>query len=243
MKRKILVKMQKGRFGDLLCFKKWVFRGVFQIKNMLSGTKTTFTRICFFLLCVPHVLQNYFRLTMLNIQSHSFYAGATWKWTESLADYPASVWSLKMILKLPENNAVLIDAAATGDVHTFTYAAASSALLKSGNYYYQGVATHRESGEVVIVGEGMIVVNALLSALNADPRGFWEGRVADLEAAYTVAAKNGWAEMEADGILVKYSRADLFRELAVARYNMELEQRTAKGLSTIKRTYIRFGGN
>lgn len=60
-------------------------------------------------------------------------AGDTWKWTQSLSDYPASAWTLKYRFKSPAGGFEII-ASASGTDHAVTVAATTSAGYKAGTY-------------------------------------------------------------------------------------------------------------
>jgi hypothetical protein len=60
-------------------------------------------------------------------------AGDTWKWTRTLADYPASAWSLKYRFKSAAGG-FEITATASGDSYAITVAASTSAAYASGLY-------------------------------------------------------------------------------------------------------------
>ncbi len=61
-------------------------------------------------------------------------AGDTWKWTKTLADYPASTpWTLKYRLKNAAGG-IEITASASGDDYSVTVAAATTAAYVAGTY-------------------------------------------------------------------------------------------------------------
>ena len=60
-------------------------------------------------------------------------AGDTWKWTQSLSDYPASAWTLKYRFKSLQGG-FEITATASGDDFAITVAAATSAVYKAATY-------------------------------------------------------------------------------------------------------------
>jgi len=60
-------------------------------------------------------------------------AGDTWKWTRSLADWPATSWTLKYRAKNAAGGFEIV-AAASGDDHAVTVAAATTAATAAGDY-------------------------------------------------------------------------------------------------------------
>jgi hypothetical protein len=65
-------------------------------------------------------------------------AGDTWKWTRSLDDYPATLWTLKYRFKHPTAAGFEITATASGADHSVTVTAATSAALAAGLYTWIG---------------------------------------------------------------------------------------------------------
>ena len=60
-------------------------------------------------------------------------AGDTWKWTKTVADYPASAWTLKYRYKSPTAGFEIV-ATASGDDYAITVAAATTAAIAAGTY-------------------------------------------------------------------------------------------------------------
>lgn len=59
--------------------------------------------------------------------------GDTWKWTKTLADYPASAWTLKYRFKSPVGG-FEITSSASGDDYSVTVAASATAAYVAGDY-------------------------------------------------------------------------------------------------------------
>ena len=60
-------------------------------------------------------------------------AGDTWKWTQTLADYPASAWTLKYRFKSPTAG-FEVSATTSGDDYAITVTAATTAGYAAGTY-------------------------------------------------------------------------------------------------------------
>lgn len=92
-----------------------------------------------------------------------FYKGDSVSWRKSLADYPASEWTLTYYIR----GAVRLDVAcaADGDTHVATISPANSDTLTAGTYWWQAIAT--KSGEVKTVGNGQIEVLASLQDITS----------------------------------------------------------------------------
>ena len=63
----------------------------------------------------------------------SLRAGDTWKWTRTLADYPAGTWTLKYRFKNATTGFEIV-ATASGTDHAITVAAATTAAYAAGTY-------------------------------------------------------------------------------------------------------------
>ena len=90
--------------------------------------------------------------------------GITLKWTREFCDYPASEYSLTYYFRGAGQG---FDAAATpdGDSFAVTVAAATTAEMSVGTYYWQAVAT--KDGETFVAGEGEARAVASLAAVAA----------------------------------------------------------------------------
>lgn len=74
-------------------------------------------------------------MSKLNISNQKPYAGAKVSWTESVADYPASLYTGTAYLKLKDGAVISIEATANGDDHLFEKTLDAS--LTPGDYSYQ----------------------------------------------------------------------------------------------------------
>lgn len=84
-------------------------------------------------------------------------AGDTWRWTRSLADYPAGTWTLKYRFRNAAAGFEVV-ATASGTDHSITVAAATTAAYAAGQYNWMGWV---ENGTVkYTVDEGVIEVQA-----------------------------------------------------------------------------------
>ena len=84
-------------------------------------------------------------------------AGDTWKWTRTLADYPASAWTLKYRFKSAAGG-FEITATASGDSYAITVAASTSAAYASGLYTWIAWVEGGTS-EKYTVDTGVAVIN------------------------------------------------------------------------------------
>ena len=177
------------------------------------------------------------------IEPSSVNAGDTWRWTRSLADYPASAgWALSYTL-INASAKITVNASASGDDHAVTVAAATTAGYAAGTYDWR--ARVSRAGEVYTVGEGRLTVRNAFSAATFDARtharktldaieAVIEGRASSSTAEYTIAGRSLKHIPVADLLALrdKY-RAEVLREDAAAA--------VAAGLPDRRRVFVRFG--
>jgi hypothetical protein len=177
------------------------------------------------------------------LEPSSVNAGDTWRWTRSLADYPASAgWALSYTL-INASAKITISASASGDDHAVTVAAATTAGYAAGTYDWR--ARVSKDGEVYTVGEGRITVRNAFAASTFDARSHArktldaieaviEGRASSAVAEYTIAGRSLKHIPVADLLALrdKY-RAEVLREDAAAA--------VAAGLPDRRRVFVRFG--
>lgn len=170
-------------------------------------------------------------------------AGDTWRWTRTLADYPASAgWALSYTL-INAAAKITINASASGDDHAVTVNAATTAGYAAGIYDWR--ARVSKAGEVYTVGEGRITVRNAFGGSTFDARSHArktleaieaviEGR-ASSEVSYYMIGNRQLRYMTPAELLTlrdKY-RAEVAREDAAAA--------VAAGLPDKRRVFVRFG--
>lgn len=170
-------------------------------------------------------------------------AGDTWRWTRTLADYPASAgWALSYTL-INAAAKITINASASGDDHAVTVSAATTAGYAAGSYDWR--ARISKAGEVYTVGEGRFTVRNAFGGATFDARSHArktleaieaviEGR-ASSEVSYYMIGNRQLRYMTPAELLTlrdKY-RAEVAREDAAAA--------VAAGLPDKRRVFVRFG--
>lgn len=171
-------------------------------------------------------------------------AGDTWKWTRTLADYPAGTWTLKYRFKNAAGG-FEITATASGTDHAVTVAAATTGGYTAGTY--QWVAWVESGAEKFTVDQGSTVVEPDYRAGTAtaalDDRSHARKMVAQLEA-WIEAHGDGVQEYEIAGRRMKFDKAGLIKQLEYYRGRVAGEddaQRLADGKKSRRRLAVRFG--
>lgn len=166
-------------------------------------------------------------------------AGARLRWTKTLADFPASLWELKYYFRGAGTG---FDATATadGEAHDITVAAATTAAMTAGQYYFEAWATNlSDANEKYLVDEGRVTVKrsflAVSTATTIDDRTQAEIDLAAVRAALSGAA--GLSVLEytiGNRSLRRRSHAEL----------LDLEKRlVARVAGERRRERVRQGGN
>lgn len=171
----------------------------------------------------------------------SVYAGDTVAWTKSLTDYPASVWTLAYAF-VRDGGSISITATASGDTHSVSVAAATTAAWIPAEYTWTSYAT---SGAVRhIVETGGIVVKANPESGGYDARSqvkrtldavraLIEGRTVSDVSSYSIGGRS-ISKMSITELLTWKSKyeAEYAREVA--------SDRLSRGLGTGRKIVTRF---
>ncbi len=143
----------------------------------------------------------------------SLRVGDTWRWTRTLADYPAGTWALKYRFKNASGGFEVV-ATASGTDHDITVAATTTAGYTAGDYSW---ASWVEGGssEVYTVETGKITLlpsyRAGVATAALDDRTHAQKALAAIEA-WIESRDPGVAEYEIAGRRMKYwSAADLIK--------------------------------
>lgn len=163
-------------------------------------------------------------------------AGDRWVWTDSLADYPADLWTLTYHFRGPSSLAAAVGVA-SGTDHVLTVTAATTADLAPGVYDWQArAALILTATTIETVAAGRITVAANLANAAVDHRSF-NVRVAEaLKATIENRATTDQASMSIAGRSI--SRMN-WEELLMAYDRFSRLAASERGASP-SRTYIRF---
>ena len=98
------------------------------------------------------------------ITDQKLYAGASWDFTDSFTDFPASEFDCVLYLKLGTNQTITTTPTKDGDDFVFTKTAERTAAITPGLYDYQYVFTSIADSSDVHVESGQVQIDALLNA-------------------------------------------------------------------------------
>jgi hypothetical protein len=131
-------------------------------------------------------------------------AGDTWKWTKTLADYPASAWTLTYRFKNAAGGFEIV-AAASGDDYAVTVAAATTAGYSAGVYSWQAQVSAGAEKYTVDTGTLAVDPNLFTGTASAayDARSHARKTLAAIEA-WLESRNAGVAEYEIAGRRMKY---------------------------------------
>jgi hypothetical protein len=178
----------------------------------------------------------------------SIVVGDTLTWTRSLADYPATTWTLKYRF-INAAGKIDITAGASGTDYLVAVTAAVSAAYVAGDYTWTAWAEKGSGGsaERVTVGSGTITVKSNIAALTTLDGRTQAAKIVDqLMAAYIAyTASNGnVAEYEIAGRRMKYrSAAEILEQINHWKAIVAAEKRAeriAAGLGGGNKVLVRF---
>ena len=149
-------------------------------------------------------------------------SGVTWKWKKTISDYPASEWTLTYYLRKDGATATSFSAAADGDTHLVTVAAATTAGYAAGVYDIIGVVVKAAEKYVVFDGIFEVLTNPATTGAY-DPRTH-SRRVLDLiEAALEGRIPNGMESYTIGGRSINKIPLNQLREL-YEKYAQDVRQ-------------------
>jgi len=171
-------------------------------------------------------------------------AGDTWKWTRSLADYPASAWTLKYRFKSPTAG-FEITATTSGNDYAITVTAATTAGYAAGTYTWIAWVEGGTS-EKYTVDTGIMAVDADYRSGTAtaalDDRSHARKTLAAIES-WIESRNPGVAEYEIAGRRMKYIPvADLLKLRQSYKTEVSAEEAAEairNGLGTSRRIQFR----
>ncbi|MCC7202440.1 MAG: hypothetical protein IT393_07265 [Nitrospirae bacterium] len=177
-----------------------------------------------------------------------FTAGDTIKWkrTDLSSDYPASIWTLKYVLRGPSVQNVT--ATAEGDNFSITISASASAKWLQGNYLWEAYATKGsgDSLERYLVDSGTLTIKQNLEAVTGiyDGRSHCKKMLDAIEAIMEGRATKEHESIQIAGRSITLLRPEeliKWRSFYQAEYKRELAaEKIARGEATGRRILTRF---
>lgn len=163
-------------------------------------------------------------MPVLQIISEKLYTGADWSWTESLSDYPATDYTLQIILKQGGTGTpVVLDGAANGNDFDFTKPGNKTLLLSVGEYYCQGIAKKISDNKITVLDQQNIFLLRFISS-TADHRTYWEKVLDAALTAYNSLVSREVTEVTYEGRTLKYKdRAELKAIIADAKEEIKAQ--------------------
>ncbi len=166
---------------------------------------------------------------MLQILKEKLYAGAKWSWTESIPGYPATSYSLKVLLKYQTNTTITINASASGEDFLCEKISSETSSLPNGDYAFQVFLTDLADNEnVKLYEEGIVHIYPNL-ATATDSRDYWMQVVENLRDAYKKLTSREMKEVIVNGKRVLYEdRTQLLKEIHNAEIKAGIRPPTKK---------------
>jgi hypothetical protein len=173
----------------------------------------------------------------LNFLTYKLFAGASWNFTESLSDYPASDYTLKILLKKSTGPAIILEGTTNGESFVFIKTKAWTSTITNGDYDYQVVAENKtDVNDLKVLHEGTVHIYPLLTS-GVDQRSWWVKRLDDLKTTYEDLSQTSAAEVDPGAKRIIYKKmSEVLEQIKIAEN--EIRNESGNGGSTIH--HIRF---
>lgn len=175
----------------------------------------------------------------MNIPS-TITAGDTIAWTDSLADYPATTWTLKYSLWKYGKAVIPIVSSASGSDHTFAVTAATSKAYGPGEWQWTAYAEKGSGGTLerytVATGKVTIKPDMPSASTSADLRTHAQIMLDAIEATLQGRASHAELSLTINGKSIQYLKPE---ELLAWRNTYLREVNKASGVNSMVR--IQFG--
>lgn len=103
----------------------------------------------------------------MTIEKQILVSGLDWNWSESVASYPASTYTLIYVLKNKTANPVTLTSAADGESHEFTIDDAETAAYTAGYYAYTAyVMEIADNDHKIPIATGVVEIKKDLSTVS-----------------------------------------------------------------------------
>jgi len=169
-------------------------------------------------------------------------AGETLQWTKTLADYPASTWTLSYEFR--GAGSFSITATASGSDHAVSVAYATTDAYPVGDYWWTSYVTDGTSRYRVDTGQTAVVKDLTDATAGYDGRTHAERTLAAIEAAIEGRATKADSEITiGDRKIKRMPPSELLQWRAAYRAEVKAEQKAARrkrGLDSQNSTWVKF---
>lgn len=167
----------------------------------------------------------------MDIEKQLLVSGADWSWSEGVADYPASLYTLKYILKKSTSNPITLTSAANGELHKFTIDDDDTATYAAGYYSYNAIVVElADTDHIVPIATGVIEIKKDLTTVS-DARSFNLQMVDNLRTAILELSTKTMSDVSIEGRNYTYNDIDKLEAL-LKKYEIRA------GLKKRKRTLL-----
>lgn len=171
-------------------------------------------------------------MTLLKIISQQLVAGSDWNWTETIPGFPASQYTLKILLQKKNESTMFLEINGTpnGDSFDINVSASGNSSLTTGEYFVQA---YLSGPSIKIFKQPDISISQLLGT-GVDIRTENEIVLDNLKQVFTSLSKREVEEVTIDGWTYKYRDLNKLQGL-INRYQERVNRE--KGLITGPKIY------
>lgn len=133
----------------------------------------------------------------------SFVAGDSLRWLISYPDYPASAWTLSIVL-VKDGTQVVIPSTADGDLHQVAVLPATTAAYSIGRYNFHASVSDGTDRVTVETGVIEVLPNFATQSTGYDARTWMDKAIEALEASIAGRASKTQLEQTIGGVQIKH---------------------------------------
>ena len=166
---------------------------------------------------------------ILKFETEELLSGMLWKWTEIIPDYPATKFTLIIIIKKGIEQPYTLTGVANGDDFDFDLTVLQTLGFGYGDYSFQAIVTEISTSKPKIIGSGIKIIFPLLST-SGDTRTYWEIEYDAAKVAYTSLNDLIATEVSFKGKMIKYEqRSVTLTAMNIAKESVKQEKLIAEG--------------
>lgn len=142
----------------------------------------------------------------MEIEKQLLVSGADWNWSEGVSDYPASLYTLKYVIKKAGENPIDLESSADGELHEFTIDDADTAGYAAGYYTYSALVIEiADTDHIIPIATGVIEIKKDLATVS-DSRSFALQMIDNLRATILELSTKTMSDVSIEGRNYTYNQ-------------------------------------
>lgn len=148
----------------------------------------------------------------MDIEKQLLVSGVDWSWSEGVGSYPASLYTLKYLLKKSTSSTITLTSAADGELHKFTIDDDDTVNYPEGYYSYTAIVVEiADTDHIVPIANGVVEIKKDLSTVS-DARTFALQMVDNLRATILELSTKSMSDVSIEGRNYTYNKIKELRQ-------------------------------